>query len=89
MRNLGGIARVASLLIIFAMVLSACGSSSGGTTGGGTTPAPTAMKVALVTDIGGLNDNGFNPWPTQDTRKPKSSTASKNRSFRRKRKTTM
>ena len=60
MRNLGGIARVASLLIIFAMALSACGSSSGGTTGGGTTPAPTAMKVALVTDIGGLNDNGFN-----------------------------
>ena len=61
MRNFGGLARVASLLMIFAMILSACGgSSSGGNTGGGTTPTPTAMKVALVTDIGGLNDQGFN-----------------------------
>src|SRR5689334_18092905 len=47
--------------MIFAMVLSACGGTSGGgNTGSGTTPTPTAMKVALVTDIGGLNDNGFN-----------------------------
>jgi basic membrane protein A len=61
MRNFGGIARFASLLMIFATVLSACGGTSGGgNTGSGTTSAPTAMKVALVTDIGGLNDNGFN-----------------------------
>jgi basic membrane protein A len=61
MRNFGGLARVASLLMIFAMVLSACGgSATGGNAGGGSTPAPTVMKVALVTDIGGLNDNGFN-----------------------------
>jgi len=62
MRNFGGLARVASLLMIFAIMLSACGGSSsgGGNTGGGTTPTPTAMKVALVTDIGGLNDQGFN-----------------------------
>jgi len=61
MRNFGGLARIASLLMIFAMMLSACGGSSGGgNTGGGTTPTPTAMKVALVTDIGGLNDQGFN-----------------------------
>src|SRR5690348_14450709 len=59
MRNFGGIARFASLLMIFATMLSACGSTSGGgNAGSGTTP--TAMKVALVTDIGGLNDQGFN-----------------------------
>jgi basic membrane protein A len=47
--------------MIFAMVLSACGgSSSGGGGSGGTTPTKTVMKVALVTDIGGLNDQGFN-----------------------------
>ncbi len=61
MRNL---AKVASLLMLLSLLLVACGSSStGGTTsgssGGGTTPTST-LKVALVTDIGGLNDNGFN-----------------------------
>lgn len=62
MRKLGGLAHVASLLAIFALLLAACGSTStGGTStgGGGSTTKPT-LKVALVTDIGGLNDNGFN-----------------------------
>ncbi len=57
------LAKVASLLMLLSLLLVACGSSggSGGTTGGGggTTPTST-LKVALVTDIGGLNDNGFN-----------------------------
>jgi basic membrane protein A len=65
MRRSGYLAPLASLLTIFVMLLSACGSS-GTTTGNGsgssgstpTTKAP--QKVALVTDIGGLNDNGFN-----------------------------
>ena len=60
MRNL---AKAASLLVLLSLLLVACGSTStggGGTTsGGGTTPKST-LKVALVTDIGGLNDNGFN-----------------------------
>ncbi len=60
MRNL---AKIASLLTLFSLLLVACGSSNTGTTGGnggsGTTPTP-KLKVALVTDIGGLNDNGFN-----------------------------
>jgi basic membrane protein A len=43
------------------MLLTACGGTTTG--GGGTTPTPTAVpavKVALVTDIGGLNDRSFN-----------------------------
>jgi basic membrane protein A len=61
MRRFGGFIRVASLLGIF-FLLAACGSSPSTTTGnGGNTPTtkPSA-KVALVTDIGGINDNGFN-----------------------------
>ncbi len=40
--------------LIVMLLLSACGSSPGGTT---TTPT---IQVGLVTDIGGLNDQGFN-----------------------------
>ncbi|GAC1646090.1 MAG: BMP family ABC transporter substrate-binding protein [Ktedonobacteraceae bacterium] len=60
MRNL---AKVASLLALFSLLLVACGSSGGssGTSGGGSSATPKSnLKVALVTDIGGLNDNGFN-----------------------------
>ena len=55
------LAKAASLLVLLSLLLVACGSTStsGGTTSGGTTPTST-LKVALVTDIGGLNDNGFN-----------------------------
>lgn len=62
MRRLSDLAKVASLLAIFSLLLAACGStggSTGGSSGGGSTSKPT-LKVALVTDIGGLNDNGFN-----------------------------
>lgn len=56
------LAKVASLLAIFSLLLVACGSSTSttGGSGGGTTTAKPSLKVALVTDIGGLNDNGFN-----------------------------
>ena len=59
------LAKVASLLAIFSLLLVACGSSTtttGGTgSGSGTsTTTKSSLKVALVTDIGGLNDNGFN-----------------------------
>lgn len=53
---------LAGLLTVVAMLLAACGGTSTGN-GGGSTPTPTpkpSVKVALVTDIGGLNDRGFN-----------------------------
>jgi basic membrane protein A len=55
-------ARVATFLVAFALLLSACGSSTPTTTGGGGNTPTTkgSVTVALVTDIGGLNDGGFN-----------------------------
>src|SRR5918912_4134752 len=64
MRRIGDLSRIASFLTVLVMLLAACGSggsTSTGSSGGGNTPSSgNAMKVALVTDIGGLNDNGFN-----------------------------
>ncbi len=62
MRRFSGMARVATFLAAFALLLSACGSSTPTTTGGGGTPSTSkgSVTVALVTDIGGLNDGGFN-----------------------------
>ena len=58
---------VAALLASAVVLASGCGSgSSGGTsnapaaTGGGSSSAASSLKVGLVTDIGGLNDRGFN-----------------------------
>lgn len=41
-----------SLLAVLAVVASACGA--------GGSPAPKALKIGLVTDVGGLNDKSFN-----------------------------
>lgn len=62
MRKFSGLAQVASLLMVVAMLLAACGSTTtgGSSTGGGSSTPKSTLKVALVTDIGGLNDNGFN-----------------------------
>lgn len=62
MRRTGGYASIATLLMLFAALLSACGGSntSTGSGGGGSTPTTPSVTVALVTDIGGLNDQGFN-----------------------------
>src|SRR5438132_7342062 len=52
--------RVLAYLVLAAIVAAACG---GGGTGGtaGTSPSPgKAIKVGLVTDVGGLNDKSFN-----------------------------
>src|SRR5438094_9100229 len=52
--------RVRAYLVLAAIVAAACG---GGGTGGtaGTSPSPgKAIKVGLVTDVGGLNDKSFN-----------------------------
>lgn len=64
MRRIGGMASFATFLALFAMLLSACGGSTSPTTtgSGGNTPSASkgSVTVALVTDIGGLNDGGFN-----------------------------
>src|SRR5213080_2541000 len=60
MRRISGLAPITTFFVLLAMLLTACGGSST-TSGGGTTPtAAPAAKVALVTDIGGLNDRSFN-----------------------------
>ena len=61
MRRKSVFAHLAGLLTVVALLLAACGGSTTGN--GGSTPTPTpkpSIKVALVTDIGGLNDRGFN-----------------------------
>ncbi len=64
MRRFGNLVTAASLLTLFVMLLTACGGSSAPATGSSgsssTSPSKPTFKVALVTDIGGLNDNGFN-----------------------------
>jgi basic membrane protein A and related proteins len=63
MRRFSGIAHVATFLALFAMLLSACGSTTTSTspgTGGSTSTPKSSVTVALVTDVGGLNDGGFN-----------------------------
>jgi basic membrane protein A and related proteins len=50
--------RVLAYLVLAATVAAACG---GGGTGGGTSASPSkAIKIGLVTDVGGLNDKSFN-----------------------------
>ncbi|WP_084659048.1 BMP family lipoprotein [Thermogemmatispora onikobensis] len=63
MRNGGISARIVALLALFCVLLAACGGSNTGSSGGGSSTTPTAqtpISVALVTDIGGLNDRSFN-----------------------------
>jgi len=49
---------VGGALLALLSMLSACGTSTGA--GGATPTAAKKIKVGLVTDTGGLNDNGFN-----------------------------
>ena len=54
---------LALLIVISMMALALAGCTGTGTTGGSTTgtPAPAAkVKVAMVTDVGGLGDKSFN-----------------------------
>jgi basic membrane protein A len=69
------------LMLASCAVITACGSdddSSSGSSGssGGTssdsTPAPKAIKVGLVTDIGGLNDRSFNQLANEGLERAKS-----------------
>jgi basic membrane protein A and related proteins len=58
MRKLSGITYFATFMAVCALLLSACGNST--TAGSGTPTTSKTVSVALVTDIGGLNDGGFN-----------------------------
>src|SRR2546430_16961384 len=61
MRRISGLAPITTFFILFAMLLTACGGTSSG--GGGTTSSPSSgakAKVALVTEIGVLNDRSLN-----------------------------
>lgn len=77
MRRYGGLVRLLTLLTLFTMLLTACGGSNSGSSSntgsssgsGSNTSAP--IKVALVTDIGGLNDQGFNQLAYQGYTKAK------------------
>jgi basic membrane protein A and related proteins len=54
---------VVALLVLGMGVVAACGSDdekSSGSDSGSTTKAEKKIKIAMVTDIGGLNDRGFN-----------------------------
>src|SRR5919204_5256933 len=51
--------RVLALLVLAATVVAACGGGGGGT-GGASPSAAKAIKIGLVTDVGGLNDKSFN-----------------------------
>jgi basic membrane protein A len=69
MRKFGNPRLLVSLLTLLTLLLTACGgggsstSSSGSSSSGGSSSSSSgtpAKTVALVTDIGGLNDQGFN-----------------------------
>ena len=63
MRSLRHRTAVAAGVAALAVLAAGCGGSSKSTTttaAATTTTAGSALKVGLVTDIGGLNDRGFN-----------------------------
>jgi basic membrane protein A len=55
---------LSTLALMLVPALAACGTSGGGATS-------TAKKICLVTDIGGLNDRGFNALANQGLEKAK------------------
>ena len=56
----------AFVLVLLALAASSCGGGSrSGADTSGETPARKTVRVALVTDIGGLNDRGFNALANQ------------------------
>src|SRR4051794_11246728 len=51
---------VAGLVAIIAALSAGCGDGGSDTTAATDTTASTALKVGLITDLGQLNDDGFN-----------------------------
>ena len=49
-----------AVLLVVLLVLAGCGSSGKKSGSGTTTSANSGKKIGLVTDVGGLNDKGFN-----------------------------
>jgi basic membrane protein A len=49
-----------ALLAVLVLALAACGGDDDGEAAGTTTTAEDALKVGLITDLGQLNDRGFN-----------------------------
>ena len=65
LRNRTRLLALSTLALTLVPALVACGTSGGG---GATS---TAKKICLVTDIGGLNDRGFNALANQGLEKAK------------------
>jgi len=68
---------IALLAMVCSLFVAACGSDDEEPAGGGTpsaeeTPAKEAIKVGLVTDIGGLNDRSFNQLANEGLERAKS-----------------
>lgn len=68
---------IALLAMVCSLFVAACGSDEEEPAGGGTpsaeeTPAKEAIKVGLVTDIGGLNDRSFNQLANEGLERAKS-----------------
>lgn len=68
---------IALLAMVCSLFVAACGSdeeepATGGTNSAEETPAKEAIKVGLVTDIGGLNDRSFNQLANEGLERAKS-----------------
>jgi basic membrane protein A len=48
------------LICALGLALAACGSSSSSSSGGSSSSTKSSFKLGVVTDVGGLNDHGFN-----------------------------
>ena len=58
---LANLVRISVVAVVAGVLVTGCGSSSDSSSSETTdTTAGSSMKVAIVTDIGGLNDKGFN-----------------------------
>jgi basic membrane protein A len=58
---------IALFAVVFALAAAGCGSSSSSSS----EPEASSIKVALITDIGGLNDKGFNALAYQGLQEAK------------------
>ncbi len=55
-----GLALVSTIALATVLTLSGCGAKTEGTQGAGGTGKGKGIKVAMVTDVGGVNDKSFN-----------------------------
>ena len=62
---------IAILAVALALMAAGCGSSSSSSSSTSSEPEASSIKVALITDIGGLNDKGFNALAYQGLQEAK------------------